>query len=69
MKLGYIVGYQEGTTPIDFGENRSKVKVTVTENTLKISEIFGFRIRTPKRFTAKSNETLDTRKERPPIDF
>ena len=44
MKLGYIVGYMEGKTPIDFGENRSKVKVTVTKYTLTISEIFGFRM-------------------------
>ena len=51
MKLGYIVGYQERKTPIDSGENRSKVKVTVTENTLKISEIFGFRMITKKVYS------------------
>ena len=48
MKLGHIIGYQEGKTPIDCGENRSKVKVMVAENTLKISEIFGFRTITQK---------------------
>ena len=51
MKLGYIVGYQEGKIPIDFGENRSKVKVIVTENTLKISEIFGFRMITQQVYS------------------
>ena len=44
MKLGSMVRYQGREDPIDFGENRSKVKVMVTEITLKISEIFGFQI-------------------------
>ena len=51
MRPGYIVGSQEGKTPIDFGENRSKVKVMVTENTLKILEIFGFRMITQKVYS------------------
>ena len=48
MKIIHIVWYEERKTPIDFRDIRSKVKVAVTENRLKFSEIFGFRMITQK---------------------